>query len=430
MDYDQVEIRDGRLVFNGCDVTALAQQYGTPLMLLSETVVRGKCAQIKRQFLERYADTRAAYAGKAFLTIGLCRILDEEGFGLDVVSGGELYTAIKAGFPAERIEFNGNNKTRAELEMAAGYGVGRIIVDQPDEIELIAEVYRTAGKRANILLRVNPAVTDTDTHAYIATGHRDSKFGIPLDEEVFWPVVEKALATEEVDLLGFHFHVGSQLFDPRSHLSALDTVLELVLAMRERYGVVIRELNVGGGIGVRYLKADRPPGFAEFLDPVMERIDAFAEQNSLRRPTVVIEPGRSVVAEAGMTLYTVGHVKRIPEGSVFVSVDGGMTDNIRPALYQAEYQAIIANKADLPTQEKVVLCGRCCESGDILIHELDIPEPSPGDIIAVFSTGAYCYAMASNYNKLLLPAVLLLKQGQAKVMVQRQSYDDLIRLEV
>lgn len=423
------ETKSNTLYFDGCNTVELAKEYGTPLYVMSETSIVEKCKEIKDTFLNKYQDTRAAYASKAFLTLSMCKIIEREGLCMDVVSGGELYTAIKAGFPAERIEFNGNNKSVEELELAVEYNIGRIIVDGLDELSLIEKVCRDKGKKMNILYRITPGVK-SDSHDYIVTGKKDSKFGIPLDDEVIFPAIEQAINSEYVNFMGFHFHVGSQLHNNESHLKALETALNLIKDTKEKYKYVTPELNVGGGFGIRYTDEDDKKPYAYFLDPMMERIEEFSKELNIKRPEIVIEPGRSIVGEAGITLYTIGTIKDIKGIRKYVSVDGGMTDNIRPALYQAKYEGVIANKAEEAKTEEVTICGKCCESGDILIKDVKVASPERGDIFAILSTGAYGYAMASNYNKNAFPAVVLVKEGKAEVIVKRQTYEHLISNEV
>ena len=420
------EIKDGILYFDGCSTVDLAKQYGTPLYVMSEGDIEDKMREIKTCFLDKYPNTRAAYASKAFCTMAIYKICEKEGFCIDIVSGGELHTAIKAGFPAERIEFNGNNKLPHEIEEALDYGIGRFIVDGLQEVALIEAICKEKGKTANILFRVTPGVA-ASTHDYITTGKKDSKFGIPLDEDVFFPQVEAAIKAEHINFLGLHFHVGSQLFDNAPFLQALDIILDKVAEIKKRFDYDIKELNLGGGFGATYIDEERKP-YAYFLAPMMERIEAFFTELGVERPAVVIEPGRSIVAEAGLSLYTIGSIKDIRDIRKYVSVDGGMTDNIRPALYQAEYEGLVANKASEPKDDKVTICGKCCESGDILIKDCMITGTAKaGDLFAMFSTGAYGFSMASNYNSNPIPAVLLVKDGKSELIVKRQSYDDMIK---
>lgn len=419
------QVKDGVLLFDGCDTTALARQYGTPLYVFSESDIVSRFEELRETFLNKWENTRAAYACKAFCTPAMLKLAEREGMCIDVVSGGELYTALSAGFPPERIEFNGNNKLPAELEMAVDCGIGRIIIDSPQELSLIEAICKEKGKRMKVLYRVTPGV-QADTHDYIITGKKDSKFGLPMEDGIIYPAIRAAIDSEYVDFLGVHFHVGSQLFEVRPFLEATDTILELMRQTRERFGYTMTELNIGGGFGVTYTTEERKP-YAHFLDPIMEKIDAFCRAEGFPRPAVVTEPGRSIVAEAGLSLYTVGAVKEIPGVRKYVSVDGGMTDNIRPALYGAVYRGVLANKADAPAKETVTVCGKCCESGDVLMRDVKLADPQPGDLLAMFSTGAYGYAMASNYNSNPIPAVVLVKDGESDLIVKRQSYEDILR---
>ena len=423
------EVKNNTLYFDGCNTVELAKKYGTPLYVMSETSIVEKCTEIRETFLKRYERTRAAYASKAFLTLTMCKIIEREGLCMDVVSGGELFTAMKANFPAEKIEFNGNNKSVEELELAIDYNIGRIIVDGLDELSLIEEICKEKNKKVNILYRITPGVK-SDSHDYIVTGKKDSKFGIPLDDEVIFPAVEKAINSKYVNFMGFHFHVGSQLHNNESHLKALDTALKLIKDTINKYNFVTPELNIGGGFGIKYTEQDDNKPYSYFLDPMMEKIEKFSKDLNITRPEIVIEPGRSIVGEAGITLYTVGTIKDIKGIRKYVSVDGGMTDNIRPALYQAQYVGIAANKAEEPKTDVVTISGKCCESGDILIRDAHVAELKRGDILAVLSTGAYNYAMASNYNKNPIPAVVLVKDGKSELIVKRQSYDQMIQNEI
>lgn len=419
------DIRKNILYFDNCNTKELAEEYGTPLYIMSQTEIESRMKEIRDCFLSKYPNTRAAYASKAFCTTAMYKICEKEGFCIDIVSGGELYTAIKAGFPAERIEFNGNNKLPGEIEEALDYGIGRFIVDGLQEVELIEAICEEKGKTANVLFRVTPGVA-ASTHDYITTGKKDSKFGIPLDEDVFYPQVEAAIKAGHINFLGLHFHVGSQLFDNLPYLQALDIILDKVSEIKKRFGYDVKELNLGGGFGAVYIDEERMP-YDYFLAPLMQRIEEFSEELGIERPAVVIEPGRSIVAEAGISLYTIGSIKDIKDLRKYVAVDGGMGDNIRPALYQAEYEGIVANKANEPKDDKVTICGKCCESGDILMKDCMITKSAKaGDILAMFSTGAYGFSMASNYNGNPIPAVVLVKDGKSELMVKRQSYEDMV----
>ncbi|WP_427814903.1 diaminopimelate decarboxylase (plasmid) [Enterococcus sp. 22-H-5-01] len=425
----EFETNNGHLIWAGCDTVALAKEFGTPLYVFSQTQIEEKCHELQKNFVQKYKNARVAFASKAFSTLAMLKIVEQQGFSLDVVSDGELYTAIKADFPAERIEMNGNNKSIEELELAIDYGVGRIIVDSLQEVGLIAAIAKEKQKTVDILFRITPEVNVT-THSFISTGQKDSKFGIPIDESILFPQIEQAIKIPEVHFLGFHFHVGSQLFDHLAHLAAVDIALDLVKLVQERFDYTIKELNFGGGFGVKYTDADQPKPFNYFTDPMMDKVLAFCEQENYPQPAIVIEPGRSIVAEAGISLHTIGAIKELPGLRKYVSIDGGMTDNIRPGLYEAEYTGVLANKIDQANEEIVTISGKACESTDILVKDIALPAIESGDIFATFSTGAYGYSMASNYNKLVIPAVVLAKNGKAEVIVKRQTLDQIIQNEV
>jgi diaminopimelate decarboxylase len=422
------EIKNGRLHMDGADLTEVAAEFGTPLYVMSRAAIDARIAGLKRDFTDRYERVRAAYASKAFLCTAMCRIVEEAGLALDVVSGGELFTAMKAGFPAEHIEFHGNNKTREEIGFALDCGVGRVIVDAPGELGLIEDVLAAAPRsvyRPKILFRVNPGV-EAETHDHIMTGHAGSKFGFPIDGDELYGLIGDAVGSPFVDFAGIHFHIGSQIFTNDSYLAALRRALGMLLKIRDVCGCDTPELNIGGGFAIRYEAGDEPPPYGYYLSPVMSEAEEFCAAHGLKRPVIVVEPGRSIVGEAGVTLYTVGAIRETSEGGKFVAVDGGMSDNIRPALYGAAYEAAVANKADAPACETVTVVGKCCESGDRLIEKARLPVPETGDVLAVFSTGAYGYSMASNYNKLTLPAVALVEEGKARLIVRRQTYEDIV----
>ncbi|HLQ40968.1 MAG TPA: diaminopimelate decarboxylase [Tetragenococcus sp.] len=422
------EIKNEHLYWDGCDTVSLAQKYGTPLYVVSQTAIENECRSLQKEFIQKYDNVRVVYASKAFNTLAMLKIIEKEGLGIDVVSGGELYTAIAADFPAEKIEFNGNNKSDEELAMALDYGVGRIIVDGLQELDKIIALCQAKNKVAKILFRITPEV-DVSTHRYISTGQKDSKFGIPLDQQLLIPLVKKAVAAKEIDFYGFHFHIGSQLSTNTTHLKAAQVALEWVKKIREKLDFEVKELNYGGGFGVRYTKEDHRQPYHYFLDPLMELTYSFCHKNNLPVPAVVIEPGRSIVAEAGISLHTIGNIKVLPQIRKYAAIDGGMTDNIRPGLYQAVYSGLLANKAGLKAGEKITIAGKACESTDILIKDICLPEVKTGDIFASFTTGAYGFSMASNYNKLLIPAVVLVHQGQADLIVKRQNYRQLLQNE-
>lgn len=424
-----VEIKDGKLFFDGCDTTELAKEYGTALYVMSYTEIMNRINELKEQFTDKYENTRIAYASKAFCTEGMYEILKKAGACIDVVSGGELYTARKVGFPAERVEFNGNNKLQKEIDLAVEYGVGRIILDGLQEIPLIENACKKFGKKMNIMIRITPGVA-ASTHDYIVTGKKDSKFGIPLERDIFLPIVKQVIDSEYLNFTGLHMHIGSQLFENDAFLKALNVLMDWAAIIKKEFNADVKEVNFGGGYGVTYTDEERMP-YSFFMDPMMELLQKRADEIGIERPAAVIEPGRSVVAEAGISLYTVGQIKEIPGVRKYVSIDGGMGDNIRVALYQAEYKGVVANKANEATSEKVTLCGKYCESGDILINDMLVPASiEMGDIIALFSTGAYGYAMASNYNNNPIPGVVMVKEGKSAWMVKPQTYEQIIQNHV
>ena len=416
------------LFWGGADCVELAARFGTPLYVLDESVIRARCAEVRRDFLDCWPNASASYASKAFLTRTMARIVEDEGLGLDVVSLGELHTALSAGFPAPRIEMHGSAKSEAELNAALDAGIGRIVVDGLMELEVLADLAARKGRRAEILLRVTPGVAP-HTHAYIATGHEGSKFGLPLDGDLLPRAVRLALERDSISLCGLHFHVGSQIFDPTAHVRSVTRVVEAMKRLREELGFRVWELNMGGGFGARSHPSEPPVPLKLFTDAMMEALQRACEAGGLEVPDVSIEPGRWIVSEAGITLYRVETVKELP-GVTYVGVDGGMADNPRPALYQAVYRAAVADRPGAPPgweDVKVSIVGKCCETGDILIENAVIPSVRRGEVLALFNTGAYTFSMAGNYNRLCRPAVVLVKGGQAEVIVERQTPDDLLR---
>ncbi|SNS41697.1 diaminopimelate decarboxylase [Anaerovirgula multivorans] len=425
----ELKERNNHFIFSGCDTVKLAQEYGTPLYVISEDIIQERCKEIREAFLDKYSNTKAAYASKAFLTLAMCKIIDREGLGLDVVSGGELYTAIKAGFPTEKIMFHGNNKSWEELEMAVKNDVGRIIVDNLYELEILGEIAKQHQKKVKVLFRVTPGIQG-QTHEYIITGQKDSKFGMPLETQKIYEVVEEVMASEYIELTGFHFHLGSQLFENDIYIGAIHVMIQLAQELKEKLGFILTELNTGGGFGIRYTDHDKPKPLHFFTGAIMETVKEQCDKYHLDMPTVIIEPGRWIVGEAGITLYTMGAIKEIPNIRIYASIDGGLPDNPRPALYRAKYDAIVANKTNEAPSMTATIAGKCCESGDILIWDLKIPKIEAGDTLAVLSTGAYNFSMASNYNKLPKPAVVLVKEGKAEVIVERESYENLLDREI
>ncbi|SFJ90197.1 diaminopimelate decarboxylase [Thermoflavimicrobium dichotomicum] len=414
----------GHLEIGGCDTVELAQRYGTPLYIMDEALIREKM----RAFVDAFQDTglafRVAYASKAFSTLAMCRIVDEEGLMLDVVSEGELYTALSAGFPAERIYFHGNNKTPQELEFALDEGIYLFVVDNFDELMLLEHIAKEKEKRARIILRITPGV-EAYTHKYIQTGKEDSKFGFGLDSGQALEGVRQALECTHLDLMGFHCHIGSQIFETEAFQLTIAKMGQFIKTCYERYGLVTRIFNTGGGFGIRYHKDDAPKEARDYVQAIAEAVRKYLHDLPVL-PEIWIEPGRYIVGEAGTTLYTIGAIKEVPGIRKYVSIDGGMSDNLRPALYQAKYEAMLANRAQESATETVTIAGKACEEGDILIWDLKLPQVKQGDILAVNCTGAYNFSMANNYNRVRRPAVLFVKDGQAEVVVERETLQDVI----
>lgn len=420
---------NNNFIFDNCDTVQLAKTYGTPLYVLSESAIKNKCKDIRENFLNKYPNTRAAYASKAFLTMAMCRIIEAEGLGLDVVSGGELYTAIQADFPMDKIIFHGNNKSYDEIALGVTHNIGRFVVDNIYELEMLDEIAAQQKKKVDILFRITPGV-EGKTHEYISTGQEDSKFGIPLNDQIIEYAIKRAIDSPNIVLKGLHFHVGSQLFENSSYIKAIQVAIDLMKDLKARFNFTTEELNVGGGFGIRYTEEDEETRDISFhMDPIMKAIKDGCHEAGLKMPTVIIEPGRWIVGEAGITLYTLGAIKEIPNIRTYVSVDGGLPDNPRPALYQAKYSAIVANKVNEKLEKEVTIAGKCCESGDILIWDLKVPEIESGDILAVFATGAYNYTMASNYNRLPRPAAVLISDGEPHIIVEREQYEHLLDRE-
>ncbi|WP_303790330.1 diaminopimelate decarboxylase [Anaerotruncus colihominis] len=417
----------GHLTIGGCDTVALAQTYGTPLYVMDEDEIRRACASY-RSSIERYYDGRGlvTYASKAFCCKAACKIAAEEGLGLDVVSGGELYTAISAGFPAERIFFHGNNKTVQELTEALAYGVGQIVVDNFDELETLNQLALSRGEPANILFRIKPGI-DAHTHDFVRTGQINSKFGLALETGEAMQAVRAAVSMQGVRLRGVHCHIGSQIFDIEPFEHAAEVMLGFIADVRDQTGCELEILDLGGGFGIKYLPEHDPVEYDRYMQRVARTVRRVSQARGIKTPFIVIEPGRSIAGPAGVTLYTAGAVKEIPGVRTYVSIDGGMCDNPRYILYRSEYEAMVANKASQPKTRTVTLAGKCCESGDLIGEGMQIQEIHPGDIIAVLATGAYNYSMSSNYNRIPRPPVVMLRSGQARVVVKRETYEDLVR---
>ena len=414
------------LTIGGLDTVDLAKEYGTPLYVMDEDLIRKNCRMYKNAMEKYYGDGLVLYANKAFCSLWTCRLAAEEGLGLDVVSGGELFTAQKAGFPMEKICFHGNNKTAEELEMAVENRVGHIVVDnlyELEQLDSIAAKHKTVQK---IMFRIKPGI-DAHTHSFIQTGQIDSKFGVALENGEAFDLIQKAVGMHNVKLTGLHCHIGSQIFEIEPFCKAAEVMMDLIGDLKEQLGIEIDELNLGGGYGIMYTEKDDPIAYDQYIQHVSEVVKETAEKRGVKLPKIYMEPGRSIVASDGITLYTIGGIKDIKNVRKYVSVDGGMCDNPRYILYQSEYTAVVANHADEKPSEVVTIAGKCCESGDLLAKDLLLSPTAVGDTLAVLATGAYNYSMASNYNRIPRPAVVAVSDGKARVVIKRESYEDLVR---
>lgn len=418
---------NGNLTIGNVDTVKLAKHYGTPLYVMDEQAVRKACQRFKNS-IDKYYDGNglACYASKAFSCMEMCRIVNSENLGLDVVSIGELYTAIKAGFDTSKIGFHGNNKTDEELEYAIDVKVGHIIVDNISELIRLEKIAESKNANPDIMFRIKPGI-DAHTHDFVKTGQIDSKFGFALETGEAFDAVKQAIACENVNLMGLHCHIGSQIFDIAPFEEASKVMLEFIAKIKNELGYEIKSLNLGGGFGIKYLDQHDPAPFETYMEKTSEVVKKTCSELGISLPYIFIEPGRSIAAPAGITLYTVGARKEIPDIRTYVSVDGGMADNPRYILYQSEYEAIVANKASQERNEKVTIAGRCCESGDLIGENMPLQHAESGDIIAVCATGAYNYSMASNYNRLQKPAVVFVNNGDSRIAVKRETLDDIIR---
>lgn len=418
---------DGILEIGGCDLVKLVEKYGTPLYVLDEFTLRKICKDYKEAF-KGYPKVNMMYASKALCSMATSAIIASEGFGFDVVSAGEIYTVYKAGADMSKVLFNGNNKSFDELSLALELGVGRISVDNFFELSLLDEIAKSHGKTVDILLRITPGI-ECHTHEYIQTGHLDSKFGFDLTQ--IDDAVDLILNDyTNLKLHGLHAHIGSQIFETSIYGDEIEILVKEIARLDEKFNLKLDEINIGGGLGVKYTDSDCPPSTYTIAEIVIKRLYECIEKYKIDAPALFIEPGRSIISTAGVTLYTLGSSKQVPKGKKYVAVDGGMADNARPSMYQAEYFAQIANKPDYELANTVTIAGRFCESGDILIKEIKLPEIEEGDILCVYNTGAYNYSMSSNYNRVQKPAMVILNEGQADVIIKRESLKDLIEHDV
>lgn len=420
----------GHLTVGGVDAVELVKEFGTPLYVMDERTIRGHCRTFQKSIEDNYGGNGlTVYASKAFNCKEMCRIIKDEGLGIDVVSGGELYTALSVNFPPERIVFHGNNKTDEEIKTALEAGVGRIVVDNLFELRTIEQMAQRLNKNAGVMIRIKPGI-DAHTHNFIRTGQIDSKFGFALETGEAFGAVKEVLEQKNVTLKGIHCHIGSQIFEIEPFKAAAEVMLGFMAKVKEELSYEIKELNLGGGFGIRYLIDDDAKLYKTFMEQVSVTVKETCKRLKLNIPFIMIEPGRAIVGPAGTTLYTIGAVKTIPGIRNYVSVDGGMTDNPRYILYQSEYSIAVANKIDKPADYVATIAGRCCESGDLIQEDAKIQTPEAGDILAVFCTGAYNYSMASNYNRVPRPAVVMIKDGKPRLIIKRESYEDMVKNDI
>ncbi|MCI6358500.1 MAG: diaminopimelate decarboxylase [Clostridiales bacterium] len=427
---DNIQVRDGTLYFAGHNTVQLAQKYGTPLYLMDEARIRENCRMYLRAFRRHFGENaRPLYASKAASFKRMYEIMHSEGMGVDVVSAGEIHTAALAGFPMEQAYFHGNNKTDAEIQYAIEQGVGYFVADNHEELDAINRIAGALGKQQRVLLRLTPGI-DPHTYEAVATGKVDSKFGAAIETGQAEALFQCARALPNVTLVGFHCHVGSQVFDEDVFERAGQIMLEFVALLRNRYGFATQQLDLGGGYGVRYCESDKQVDIEQRIGEVASSLKASAAALGIPLPTILMEPGRSIVADAGMTLYTVGTVKRIPGYKNYVSVDGGMTDNPRYALYGSAYTVYAAGRMDEPAVLHCDVVGRCCESGDIIQPKVALPDIRRGDLLAVCTTGAYNYSMASNYNRMARPPVVMLTPERDTLAVRRETLEQLTENDI
>lgn len=417
----------GHLVIGGCDTVELAAEFGTPLYVFDEFSLRSRCAEFRMEFGQRYPGTTVNYSCKAFINKALLLLFMEEGLGLDVVSGGEIGIAQSAGFPMERVDFPGNNKSAEELTLALEAGIGHIVVDNFHELKMLGEIAGERGYRPDILLRISPGV-DPHTHQYLTTGNIDSKFGIPmvLGEKA----VQTAVSMPEVNPVGLHFHIGSQIAETEPYQQSIEYILKFAAGMRQKHNFECKELSIGGGFAIQYALDSPVPLISTYAEAFASAIIDNCRKMGLNQPHLIIEPGRSMVGQAGVALYTVGVIKDIPEVRCYVSVDGGMADNIRPALYQAQLEAVAAGKMTAKEAGRVTIAGKFCEAGDILIRDISLPSLLAGDILAVPGCGAYSIPEATNYNASFKPAIVMVNDGKPRLIRRRETLEDLTRCDV
>lgn len=424
-----INIKDNSLFIDGVNALDLAKQYGTPLYVMSESHIRKQLNTLKENFMDKYDNTLPLFASKSFSCLEIYRIANEYGIGIDCVSAGEISIALRAGFNPDKIYFHGNNKLPSEIEFALKNNVTHFVIDNFYEIELVEEIAKELGAKVYATIRVTPGVY-AGGHDYIRVGAKDTKFGFSSHDNTYLKAIGMVLDSDYIEFEGIHCHVGSQIEEIQAYVLAMQKFVEIAYQIYETYGVVIKKLNAGGGFGIQYTRADQPLNFDLVVKTIVDIVNTGFAARGWERPMIMIEPGRYVVGNAGVTLYTVGSIKDIPNIRKYISVDGGMNENIRPALYQAKYDAIIANKAEEVKDTLVTVAGKNCESGDILIKDIMMANPQSKDILAIFSTGAYHYSMASNYNQIPKPAVVFVKEGESRVVIRRQTFEDLIHYDI
>jgi diaminopimelate decarboxylase len=424
-----IEIKNNSLYIDDVNAMDLVKEYGTPLYVMSESHIRNQMNMLKERFMDKYENTLPLFASKSFSCLEIYKIASEYGIGIDCVSAGEISIALKAGFDPDKIYFHGNNKLPSEIEYALSHGVCHFVVDNFYEIELIEEIADGLNAKVYATVRVTPGVY-AGGHDYIRVGAKDTKFGFSSHDNSYLKAIGIILKSKNIIFEGIHCHVGSQIEEIQAYVLAMQKFVELAYTIYDEYGIVIKKLNAGGGFGIQYTEVDHPLDFDLVVETIVNIINTGFEARGWERPMIMIEPGRFVVGNAGVTLYTVGSIKDIPNIRKYVSVDGGMNENIRPALYQAKYDAIIVNKAEEEKDALVTIAGKNCESGDILIKDIKMANPQPKDILAIFSTGAYHYSMSSNYNQIPKPAVVFAKNGKSRTVIRRQTFDDLTIYDV
>ena len=420
---------NGRLVIGGVKASDLAEKFGTPLYVMDEKHIRDVCKSYYKVLDEKYPNSLVCYASKAFSCKAIYKIVKSERVGADVVSGGELYTALKAGLDADKIYFHGNNKSVKELGEAVAAKVGSVVIDSVYEIDLLDEIAKKAGLKQKVSIRVNPGI-DAHTHRFIQTTRVDSKFGFSIADGAALNAVKAILSKSNLEFSGIHCHIGSQIFELKPFRIAVDKMTDFIKTIETELNCGVKVLNMGGGYGITYTAEDKPLKPYEYVEAIVDKLLECIAEKGISAPELVLEPGRSIVGEAGVTLYTVGAVKEIKDVKKYISVDGGMFENSRPALYEAKYDAVLADKVNAPSEETVSIAGKCCESGDILINDIRLPKAKSGDILAILSTGAYHFSMASNYNRNSVPPVVLVKDGNADYIVKPQTYEDLVSRDV